>query len=158
MAVIRLFQPNLALCPAIQEFIKQNLDCVTMEDGRDAEFQLGFASLRRAEIKRLVRKYEVLDEEGMKSFESLAGEDMKARAEQWFAEGKFPVTRQVDEIAVLKAEMEEMRRMMSGEQQVTNQVTEYESMPWHDLRKAAKEKGVLDLGDSKEQILEKLNG
>ncbi len=153
MAVIRLFQPNLALCPDIQEFIKQNMDCVTMEDGRDAEFSLGFASLRRAEIKRLVRKYEVLDEDGLASFESLAGEEMKARAEQWFQEGKFPVTRQTDELAALKAEMEEMRVLMGQKPAIP-----VEKMEWNELRRLAGEKGVLEHGDTAEMLRAKLNG
>ncbi len=156
MAVIQLFQPNLALCPEIRDFIKQNMDCISTEDGRDektAEFNLGFASLRRVEIKRLARKYNVLDEEGLRSFESLPGEHMKARAEQWFAEGKFPVANQVDELAALKAEMEEMRALMSGKPAIP-----VADMEWNELRRVAGEKGVLEHGDTAEILRAKLNG
>lgn len=143
MSVIRAFQPLvLGSDDTFRRFLEANWDCIVNEKGRDsADFDIGFGGMRRIEMIRIARRY------GVDLDENLYGEDMKAKMEAAFLDGKFPVPDPQDEMKRMADELAELKAMVRPK---------VENMSFKELRKLASERGVFDVKDTHDDLIEKL--
>lgn len=148
--MIRTFQPtvrgsdNPNMPSEFDRFIRANWDCVVDEAGRaQADFRLGFAGMRKIEMRRLAEKYQVeLDED-------LPGEEMKAKMEGYFREGKFPIPDPQSDMNTLMQKVAELESKL---------LKTPENMSWEELKAEARKKGVFDKSLNREELIELVNG
>ncbi len=152
------YQPRLTGNPRgmeptdVQRFIHANMDIIAPEPGRDVDFQLGFASLRRTEIVKLCIRY------GLTIDPNLPAEQMMPKMEEWFLDGRLPVpTKESEEDKLLErllAKMSPAQRRAFADQKDDD---DPESMDWTALQKYAKSKSVYQHGMDREEILNGLH-
>ncbi len=176
--IIRAFHPTVlgtgqgAQGNGFDRFIQANMDCIRMEPGRvEKDFQIGFAGLRRVECVKIARKH------GLELDENSPGEEIKARMETWFLEGKFPIpepAKNIDpaERAEMEAAMEKrveervMRKMGLGPEPYvppdvplaapTNPVPELAHLSWGQLKKEAARLDVFHVSLKRPELEERV--
>ena len=146
--MIRTFQPSPSAIGSgrvqngnpFDRFIAGNMDCIHMEEGREfADFTVGFAALRKIEMRKIAEKH------GLELDENMPGEDMKARMEQWFLEGQFPIPdspEMVDQAALRDQIKRELREELGLSEGAPDDGLD--DLSWSDLKKRAAELSVFD--------------
>jgi len=160
--VIPTFQPNPSVVGSgraqvgnpFDRFIAGNMDCIYMEEGRtEADFTAGFAALRKIEMRRIADKH------GLELDENMAGEDMKARMQQWFLEGKLPIPdppKMIDEAALREQIKQELREELGLQDPPGTSDDGLDDLSWDDLRGKAVELGVFEKSLNRVQLTERI--